>query len=71
VPESGGVLLAAHALQGFGDSYMLPLLPAIITATFDSHERGTAFGIRGGVTGLATAIGPVDGGVLVQYVSWK
>lgn len=66
-----GVLFAGRAVQGFGGSFMLPLSLAIITATFAGHERGTAIGIWGGITGLATAIGPVVGGVLVQDIGWQ
>lgn len=65
------VLLGARAFQGVGGAIMLPLALAIIAATFHGRERGLAIGIYGGVTGLATAIGPVVGGLLVQYVNWQ
>ena len=64
-------LIAARAVQGLGGSIMLPLSLAILSSTFRGRERGIAFGVYGGVTGLATAIGPVLGGLLVEKVNWQ
>jgi EmrB/QacA subfamily drug resistance transporter len=65
------MLIAARAVQGFGGAIMLPLSLAILSSTFQGRERGAAFGVYGGVTGLATAIGPVLGGLLVEKVNWQ
>lgn len=64
------VLNISRGIQGVGGSAMLPLSLSLITATFHGRERGTAFGIWGGVAGLATALGPLVGGILVTKVGW-
>ncbi|WP_168928882.1 MFS transporter [Paenibacillus dokdonensis] len=61
----------SRGIQGLGASAMSPLSLAIISATFSGKQRGIAIGIWGGVSGLATGIGPVFGGILVKHIGWE
>jgi DHA2 family methylenomycin A resistance protein-like MFS transporter len=66
------VLLAARALQGFGPALLVPGSLAIIRATFeDERQRATAIGLWSTSSGIALAVGPALGGVIVQALGWR
>jgi EmrB/QacA subfamily drug resistance transporter len=65
-----GELIAARAVQGVGAAVMMPLTLTLLTAAVPAERRGMAYGIWGGVNGLAVASGPLIGGSLTEHVSW-
>jgi EmrB/QacA subfamily drug resistance transporter len=70
-PDTGS-LIGLRMLQGIGGSMLTPVSLSIVRNTFhDPTERAHAIGIWSGIFGVATAAGPVVGGVLVSAVGWR
>jgi EmrB/QacA subfamily drug resistance transporter len=61
----------ARAVQGIGGAMMFATSLALIAQAFQGRERGTAFGLYGGVIGAAVAVGPVLGGVITSGIGWE
>jgi EmrB/QacA subfamily drug resistance transporter len=61
------VLIGARVLQGLGAGIYYPAVSATIQRQFSGRDRSRAFGYLGSVVGLSTAIGPLLGGVLIQF----
>jgi len=66
-----GHLIAARSVQGIGSAMLTPGSLALISATFDVQHRGRAVGIWSAATAVTAVLGPVLGGALVQYASWR
>jgi EmrB/QacA subfamily drug resistance transporter len=63
-------LIAMRALQGVGGALLTPGSLAILEAVFRRDDRAPAVGAWSGLGGVATALGPVLGGVLVGVAPW-
>jgi EmrB/QacA subfamily drug resistance transporter len=66
-----GALIAARALQGVAGALLTPSALAVIVATFKESERGPAIGTWTAWGGIATVLGPLAGGELLQISSWR
>jgi EmrB/QacA subfamily drug resistance transporter len=67
-----GVLIGARAVAGVGAALLIPASLAITRVIWtDSRERGRALGIWAACNGLALAIGPTLGGVLIERFGWR
>lgn len=69
--QSIQALIVARCVQGVGAALLVPGSLAIISACFDEDSRGKAIGTWSGFTAITTALGPVLGGWLIQYSSWR
>jgi EmrB/QacA subfamily drug resistance transporter len=63
-------LVAARALQGVAAALLTPGSLAILQASFRPEDRMRAIGAWSGLTGVATAAGPIVGGWLVAW-TWR
>jgi EmrB/QacA subfamily drug resistance transporter len=64
-------LNVSRGIQGLGGAIMFATSLALLSQEFHGRERGTAFGIWGATTGAAVAIGPLVGGMLTSWLSWR
>lgn len=64
-------LVAARALQGVGGALLTPGSLALIQASFVPADRAKAIGMWSGLSGIATLLGPLVGGSLIDQASWR
>src|SRR5512139_48123 len=68
--QSMGQLIAFRALQGLGAGGIMPLAFTMIADMLILERRARMQGLFSGVWGVASVIGPLLGGFLVDQLSW-
>lgn len=68
--QSAGQLIAARAVMGIGGAFIMPATLSVIIDVFPRNERGRAIAIWSGVAGLGIGLGPLAGGLLLEYFWW-
>jgi EmrB/QacA subfamily drug resistance transporter len=71
IAGTGAELIIFRAAQGIGGATVFATSLALLAQTFHGRDRGVAFGAWGAVAGIATAVGPVLGGLLTTELSWR
>ncbi|MBG6109134.1 MFS transporter [Frigoribacterium sp. CG_9.8] len=69
--QTGDLLIGSRVIQGIGGAMVLPTTLSIINATFRGRERGIAFAVWGSTIGGMVAVGPLLGGWLTTFFSWR
>ncbi|MEZ0108358.1 EmrB/QacA subfamily drug resistance transporter [Catenulispora sp. EB89] len=66
-----GFLIAFRAIQGVGSALLTPGALALIQSVFHPDDRAKAVGAWSGLASIAGAAGPLVGGYLIEYASWR
>src|SRR5262249_46851731 len=66
-----GIFLFARVLQALGAGGIFPVATAAIGDVVPSERRGAALGMVAATWGLAAVIGPLVGGLIAHFISWR
>jgi len=70
-PSLGVLLFGWSLIEGLGAILVIPAIAALAAINYTGESRVAAFSILGAVTGLAAAVGPIIGGFVTTYLSWR
>ena len=70
-PTLGVLLVGWSFVEGFGAILVIPAIATLTAATYFGKQRALAYGILGGVSGASAALGPLIGGWVTTYYTWR
>jgi EmrB/QacA subfamily drug resistance transporter len=70
-PNLPVLLLGWSFLEGVGAALILPAIVALVAANFPTERRPAAYGLVAAAGAIAVAVGPLIGGFMTTYFSWR
>ena len=70
-PKLWVLVLGWSVIEGLGAVLVLPSLAALVGANYTGAARATAYGVIGGLAGAGIAVGPLLGGWVTTYLTWR
>ncbi len=65
------LMIGWSLIEGLGAVLVIPAIAALIAVNYKGKDRITAFAVIGGISGAAAAAGPLIGGYMTTYLSWR
>ena len=69
--DSAEMLISMRVIQGLCAAILFPMTLAAANLSFEKEERGRAVGILASTATIFLAAGPLLGGILTDYLSWR
>ncbi|MFE6281685.1 MFS transporter [Streptomyces sp. NPDC057877] len=63
--------LGWSVIEGLGAAMVLPAMAALVAESYRGRDRAVAYGVIGGLAGAGIAVGPLLGGWVTTYLSWR
>jgi MFS family permease len=70
-PSIAVLALGWSILEGLGATLVMPSIQTLVTSNYKGADRALAYGILGGITASAIALGPIIGGWLTTAYTWR
>ena len=70
-PNLAVLLFGWSLVEGLGAVLVIPAIAALIAANYEGKDRALAYGIVGGIAAAAIAAGPLIGGWVTTYYTWR
>ncbi len=70
-PNMATLFIGWSVIEGLGAVLVIPAIAALVANNYSGKDRVTAFAIIGAISGAAVAAGPLIGGFMTTYLSWR